>query len=732
MSESDSYGGGADRYYYLGNGRVSVTGNNQSVSASLSNTSYYDSYNLSFTAPTGKTLEVGEYERVNRYPDPVHAGMYVSGYSYYCSTSIGRFRVNEITFGPDGKVTSAWIFFEHHCEGSTSATYGEVRYNIEGDPGQAVLSQRMMRWRNTDPSRPMHVMPVRVWNPGPGSLEFEPSSIQGTDTDEFNVRVDGCKDAVLQAHEFCHVYVRYTPLTSGFKEATLEIPESSGEVHRTALSGYVYPGNSRFYYKRTKLSTNSYVQEGQGQYDTSNADIYAWGGPKMIGATVQGDDGVQWSLRFYPKQGDVLVPGEPVENVEGTDYYENGLANARISVGMNNYSYDDDCADNAFFQVHSMSVDGTGQLEKLAVTFDQPCGQSYAHHGMFEFRVSDLMDRGGTAPLTANVTGPGEIVSTAGSAPCRSSCTEDHPWGNSVTVTAVPDPEHVFTGWTGACKGVAPCTIRMAGHRTVGATFVRRAQILTVTKSLETHASGTVTSDPEGIACGTDCSQSYQRHHEIDLTAVAGPRSEFMGWSGGCTGTDPTCSVVMSQDKTVTARFELTQYRVRVEKSGSGSGRVTSSPAGINCGDECLAMFPDETPITLTADPASDSVFRGFGPPCGDALTCTFTPTEDTEVHARFKLATTASVSVADASTGYVAAGSLEPRSASSTGRLTLTQLRRNGDVYNTQSWKQELDGRGRFSRVIGEKPMNRCTLKFSFAGNKRYAGSSDTTTFSC
>ena len=731
MSEA-AYSGGSEHYYYPATSRITVTGNATSINAEVNGGSYA---RLSFTAPTGENFKVGDYEGATRYAQPNRAGIYVYESSNWCSTILGRFRVNEITVDANGKLTSAWIFYELACQGSSIAQYGEVRFNVTGDPGTAVLSQRMMRWKNVDLFRPTKIVPIRVWNPGSASLGFEPSTITGPNADEFQVRVDECKNAVLAQNETCNVLVKFAPKTPGFKDATLRVPESGGAIHRTSLSSYVNPGGSRFYYKRTRSASNTWAPVDEGQYDLTNADFSASGGYNGIRATVSGDNGVYWHLRFQPKEGDVLAPGEPVENVEGLDYYEQNVANARISVSTGSY-YDEACADNAFFQIHSMNFDGSGALRNLRVTFDQPCNSyssgPYFTHGIFEYRVGELMDRGGTAPLSANVSGAGEIVSTPGDVPCTSSCTENHPWGSTVTATAVPDPGHVFTGWSGACKGTAACTLRVTGDRTLNATFVRRAQTLTVTKNLETHASGSISSVPDGITCGTDCTHSYQQHHEIDLTAVPGPRSSFTGWSGGCTGQEPTCSVVMSQDKTVTAHFALTDYRVRIEKSGSGMGTVSSSPDGLSCGDTCLAMFARGTPITLTAEPSPDSVFRGFSEPCGDSPTCTFTPSGDVEVHARFKLATSVAVSVQAAASGYRATGSLEPSSASSYARLTLFQLTRSGAARKVRAWKQELDSAGRFSRIIGERPSNRCRLKMAFPGNEDYAPSTDVTNFAC
>jgi subtilisin family serine protease len=64
-------------------------------------------------------------------------------------------------------------------------------------------------------------------------------------------------------------------------------------------------------------------------------------------------------------------------------------------------------------------------------------------------------------------------------------------------------------------------------------------------------------------------------------------------------------------------------YTLTVQKSGTGSGRVTSNPAGIDCGSDCSEPFEDSTYVTLTATASPGSVFVGWGSPCYDtSSTC--------------------------------------------------------------------------------------------------------------
>ena len=127
---------------------------------------------------------------------------------------------------------------------------------------------------------------------------------------------------------------------------------------------------------------------------------------------------------------------------------------------------------------------------------------------------------------------------------------------------------------------------------------------LTVTKA--GAGSGTVTSSPSGINCGSICSANYSSGTSVTLTAATASGSTFGGWSGACTGTG-TCTVSMTAARSVTATFNSTAatFSLSITKMGAGTGTVTSSPVGINCGGTCTANFANGTSVTLSAAPGS-------------------------------------------------------------------------------------------------------------------------------
>lgn len=66
--------------------------------------------------------------------------------------------------------------------------------------------------------------------------------------------------------------------------------------------------------------------------------------------------------------------------------------------------------------------------------------------------------------------------------------------------------------------------------------------------------SGSVSSSPVGISCGSDCAWSFEVGKSVTLTASPAAGSQFIGWSGACSGSG-ACSLRMDSHKDVTAQF---------------------------------------------------------------------------------------------------------------------------------------------------------------------------------
>jgi phospholipase C len=237
-------------------------------------------------------------------------------------------------------------------------------------------------------------------------------------------------------------------------------------------------------------------------------------------------------------------------------------------------------------------------------------------------------------------TGTGTVSSTPSGINCKPSCNAPFNSGTQVTLTATAASNSSFAGWSGgSCNAIsAPtCTFTLTTSQQVTATFNAQAGVpLSVT--LAGTGTGTVTSSPSGINCGPTCSASFAMGTLVTLTESPAQNSTFAGWGGPCTGTNPTCQVTLSSSQQVTASFSGPILSVTL--TGTGTGTITSNPAGISCPPTCSASFPPTTQATLTENPGANSTFAGWGGACsGTSATCTVTMNANQQVTATFNSA---------------------------------------------------------------------------------------------
>jgi hypothetical protein len=197
-----------------------------------------------------------------------------------------------------------------------------------------------------------------------------------------------------------------------------------------------------------------------------------------------------------------------------------------------------------------------------------------------------------------------------------------------------------FAGWGGDCADTpvtADCVVTVVADTSVSASFTQQYQ-LAVTRD----GGGTGTVSGSGIDCGITCVVMLDEGIEATLTATPAAGSVFTGWGGACDGTPVTadCVVRVDADTNVSATFVPATQQYTLTVTQSGSGRVTSSPKGINCGKHCTSTFGVGTSVTLTAKPTGKKhQFLGWSGACsgsGTALTCTVPMLSDQSVGAVF------------------------------------------------------------------------------------------------
>ena len=97
-----------------------------------------------------------------------------------------------------------------------------------------------------------------------------------------------------------------------------------------------------------------------------------------------------------------------------------------------------------------------------------------------------------------------------------------------------------------------------------------RAAAISLTVTKGGTGSGAVTSNPAGIVCGMDCTETYASTTPVVLSATPTPGSVFMGWLGACIGTGP-CNVNVSAATSVSATFAPNNVLPRVDIDGNNN-----------------------------------------------------------------------------------------------------------------------------------------------------------------
>jgi hypothetical protein len=285
------------------------------------------------------------------------------------------------------------------------------------------------------------------------------------------------------------------------------------------------------------------------------------------------------------------------------------------------------------------------------------------------------------ATLELILTGNEGSVRVAGHATCDVRDTRDNgrpcsylvEVGQDLMLTAVSNG---FVAWSvGECPGTGSCTIDVDADRTVVATFTPTSLTVVVEGSNLLDASGQPLVDTDGdpirgrvtsadgrIDCSgsNDCrSRQFPAFAEVVLTAS--PAAEFERWTGACLeeGASPTCTVLLSGDDVVGAKFRddpdnpflipprmRARLRVVVEPAGAGTVRSSRSrfSEAIDCDTSCEAHFQQGEKVTLEAraDEAIGARFvawRGGAPFCAADATCRRFPAFNaTAVYAVFAL----------------------------------------------------------------------------------------------
>jgi hypothetical protein len=179
--------------------------------------------------------------------------------------------------------------------------------------------------------------------------------------------------------------------------------------------------------------------------------------------------------------------------------------------------------------------------------------------------------------LTVATVGNGSVTPT----------TSVYAYGTVVPITATACVGSAFVGWSGdLSSNTNPTLILIEGNKAITATFNLNKYTLTVM----TIGNGSVTPATRAYAYGT----------VMPITATANAGSSFTGWSGDLSGNVNPTSILIDDNKSITATFSLNTYTLTIATIGSGS--VTPTTRAYTYG----------TVVPITATAGVGSAFTGW------------------------------------------------------------------------------------------------------------------------
>jgi Divergent InlB B-repeat domain len=254
--------------------------------------------------------------------------------------------------------------------------------------------------------------------------------------------------------------------------------------------------------------------------------------------------------------------------------------------------------------------------------------------------------------LTITKAGNGDsTIACAVGAGAPGPCAATYNSGTQLTVTATPDSNSTFggfsagTGSAGSCS-TSPCSFTITADSAMTATSTLIPRNLTITKA--GTGSGTVTCKVGAGVFGA-CAATYDSGTQLTVQAAPQLHSSvdanvFGGSSGSASACAATpCTFTITAPTTVKATFTLIEHDLTVTPLGTGTGTVDADSGAIeDCakggGGTCVDSYIEDTFVTLTATPGVHSTLSWEGCDLVNGNTCTVTVEAPTEVKATFAL----------------------------------------------------------------------------------------------
>lgn len=183
--------------------------------------------------------------------------------------------------------------------------------------------------------------------------------------------------------------------------------------------------------------------------------------------------------------------------------------------------------------------------------------------------------------------------------------------GTTISVTATPNSEYVFSGWSNGSTD-NPLSITVNSNTSISASFTKKKYAL----NISVEGQGTVSE--EIVSTGKD----YDSGTTVKLTAVSSEGWMFYNWTGDVDSTDTSIELTVTTEKSVTANFvevslttsmvgegEITAEIVELSESNIATVKLTANaPNGWRFGSWSGAVSSTEAEIQVTVEEATEII----------------------------------------------------------------------------------------------------------------------------
>jgi hypothetical protein len=468
-----------------------------------------------------------------------------------------------------------------------------------------------------------------VSSAGLDPLDLDTVVVIGINPSEFVMTLDDCSGRLLALGEACTIQIEFSPIFAGAKEALISIPSNDPdypffEVELTGmatdpptftLTASAEPGGTI-----DPVGSIQVVQHGSQDFTINANPGFSIHEVEDNGGSVKN----QLTYTIPDVEATYTIP-DVIEDHAITAFFELNTFTITASAGPGGSISPLGPVVVAYGSDRTFTITPDPGYRILEVTVDgEPQGPQSSYPFFFVDADHTINATFELEPFTITATaGPGGIISPLGAI--------EIPPGDSQTFTFTPDPgyrilEVTVDGEPPGPRPSYPFDFVDADH-TINVTFTLDVYTITATAG----SGGSIA--PSGAVIVTPGSEQT-----FTIIPNAGYEIADVRVDGGSVGavaeyTFPS----VTTDHTINATFSPITHALTVEKSGTGGGRVRSTPAGIDCGTDCNESYAHGTVVTLTATNAPGSSFTGWsGGNCIELPTCDVTMNTNRTITAIF------------------------------------------------------------------------------------------------